>query len=52
MLHNISLSLNYNLVRHARAGKKMSDVNCAELPYLEGVSQQFPTQMAANLFIA
>jgi hypothetical protein len=39
------------MVRHARVDQKMNYVNYPELPYMEGVSQEFPTQMAVNLFI-
>ena len=48
-IQNIILLLFYNVVRHAHVDQKISNVNRAELPHMEGMSQEFPTQMAVIL---
>ena len=50
-IQNLIFFLFYNMVKHARVDQKTSNVNRAELPHMEGVSQEFPTQMAVILFV-
>ena len=50
-IQNIILLLFYNTVRHAHVDQKMSNVNRAELPHMEGMSQEFSMQMAVILLV-